>query len=212
MIEPLIYWLDLAGTAIFASSGAVMAARLRMDPFGMIVLASLPAVGGGTLRDLILGVRPVFWVADPNYVLVIVATTLACMLLLNHISRIPERLMLVLDALGLALFCMIGARKALLFQPSWTIAVIMGVMTGVAGGMMRDIVCRQIPLILRKEVYATACIAGCSCYILLAHYWHLDDALAMAIGMAVTALVRLAAIIWQLQLPAFHLQPQRRQR
>lgn len=209
-MSSLIYCLDLAGTAVFASSGAITAARLRMDPFGMIVLAALPAVGGGTLRDLILGVRPVFWVDDPNYLLMIIATALATMLLVNHINRIPERLLLVLDALGLALFCIMGARKALMFQPSYTVAVVMGVMTGVAGGMMRDIVCRQVPMILRKEIYATACIGGCSVYIVLAPIWGVDDSLAMAIAIAATALFRLAAIVWQLQLPAFHLHPQRR--
>ena len=164
-MSELIYVLDLAGTAVFASSGAIMAARLRMDPFGMMVLASLPAVGGGTLRDLILGVRPVFWVADPNYLFVIMATALATMMFVNHLNRIPEKLLLVLDALGLALFCIVGARKSLQFDTSWTIAVVMGVMTGVAGGMMRDIVCRQIPMILRKEIYATACIAGALVFI-----------------------------------------------
>lgn len=203
-MNDVIYLLDLAGTAVFASSGAIMAARLRMDPFGMMVLAALPAVGGGTLRDLILGARPVFWVADPNYLFVIMATALATMMFVNHLNRIPVKLLLVLDALGLALFCIVGARKSLQFDPSWTIAVVMGVMTGVAGGMMRDIVCRQIPMILRKEIYATACIGGCSSYLLLRHAG-VGDATAMAIGMAATALLRLAAIQWQLQLPAFHL-------
>lgn len=200
----VIYLLDLAGTAIFASSGAIMAARLRMDPFGMMVLASLPAVGGGTLRDLILGAKPVFWVADPNYLFMIMSTALATMLFVNHINRIPEKLLLVLDALGLALFCIIGARKSLQFEQSWTIAVVMGVMTGVAGGMMRDIVCRQIPMILRKEIYATACIGGCTAYILLS-YANAGEPLAMICGVATTALLRLAAIQWQLQLPAFHI-------
>ena len=203
-MSELIYVLDLAGTAVFASSGAIMAARLRMDPFGMMVLASLPAVGGGTLRDLILGVRPVFWVADPNYLFVIMATALATMMFVNHLNRIPEKLLLVLDALGLALFCIVGARKSLQFDTSWTIAVVMGVMTGVAGGMMRDIVCRQIPMILRKEIYDTACIGGCTIYILLRHIG-VGEPLAMTAGMAATALLRLAAIQWQLQLPAFHL-------
>lgn len=207
-MNELIYLLDLAGTAVFASSGAIMAARLRMDPFGMMVLAALPAVGGGTLRDLILGARPVFWVADPNYLFVIMATALATMMFVNHLNRIPEKLLLVLDALGLALFCIVGARKSLQFEPSWTIAVVMGVMTGVAGGMMRDIVCRQIPMILRKEIYATACIGGCSAYVLLLHFGA-DDALAMGMGMTATALLRLAAIQWQLQLPAFHLHDKR---
>jgi len=199
----LLYLLDLIGVAFFAASGAMMAARLRMDPFGMIVLAALPAIGGGTLRDLALGVRPVFWVDDPTYVLVIVATALTAMLFINHFNRLPERLVLVVDALGLALFCIIGARKALMFEPSYTIAVVMGVITGVAGGMLRDIVCRQIPMILRKEVYATACIAGCSLYVLCIHLGS-GERLAMLAGMSTTAAIRLAAIAWRLQLPAFH--------
>ena len=126
-MSELIYVLDLAGTAVFASSGAIMAARLRMDPFGMMVLASLPAVGGGTLRDLILGVRPVFWVADPNYLFVIMATALATMMFVNHLNRIPEKLLLVLDALGLAfafvcsflIFQLLNFRLALFITDNW---------------------------------------------------------------------------------------------
>ena len=209
-MDRLFYLADLFGVAVFAITGALMAGRKSMDLFGVLVIAIVTALGGGTLRDLILDNHPVSWIRNDTYIWVASLAAVGTVLWVRMTQPIHERGLLIADAFGLAVFTVIGTEVALQHNMPHSTALIMGVMTGVAGGMMRDIVCRQIPLILRKEVYATACIAGCSCYILLAHYWQLDDALAMAIGMAVTALVRLAAIIWQLQLPAFHLQPQRR--
>ena len=198
----LVYWLDMAGVVVFALSGVILACRSRMDPFGMLVLAAVTGIGGGTLRDLILGVRPVFWVDDPTYLWVILATVGLSVVGFHYIHRLSRVFLPVADAFGLALFTVIGTHKALLNDAPATVAVLMGVLTGVAGGMIRDVLARRVPMVLRQEVYATAAIAGGITYVLL-------DAIAapptptIACALLVTLALRLAAIRWQLSLPVF---------
>ncbi|MGM0785652.1 MAG: trimeric intracellular cation channel family protein [Pseudomonadota bacterium] len=198
----LVYWLDMAGVIVFALSGVILACRSRMDPFGMLVLAAVTGIGGGTLRDLVLGVRPVFWVSDPTYLWVILATVGLSILGFHYIHRLSRVFLPVADAFGLALFTVIGAHKALLLEAPGIVAVLMGLLTGVAGGMVRDVLARRVPMVLRQEVYATASIAGGIVYVALEAL----DAPALAsimIGVATTLSLRLAAIQWRLALPVF---------
>ncbi len=163
----LIYVLDMFGTAVFAASGVLLAGRLRMDPFGIVVLASVTAIGGGTIRDMALGATPVFWITDTAYLWVIFITCLIAMLAIRKPKQMPWYFLPVADAIGLAVFVAIGVEKALRFGASPMVAVIMGVMTGCGGGgVIRDILAREIPMILRTEVYATACILGGVSFIL----------------------------------------------
>lgn len=198
----LIYWLDMAGVIVFALSGVILACRSRMDPFGMLVLAAVTGIGGGTLRDLVLGVRPVFWVSDPTYLWVILTTVGLSILGFHYIHRLSRVFLPVADAFGLALFTVIGTHKALLLEAPGVVAVLMGLLTGVAGGMVRDVLARRVPMVLRQEVYATAAIAGGVVYVTL-------DALAapavltIALALSVTLGLRLAAIHWRLALPTF---------
>lgn len=202
MLSGLIYWLDMAGVIVFALSGVILACRSRMDPFGMLVLGAVTGIGGGTLRDLVLGVRPVFWVTDPTYLWVILATVVFSILGFHYIHRLSRGFLPVADAFGLALFTVIGTHKALLLEAPGVVAVLMGLLTGVAGGMVRDVLARRVPMVLRQEVYATAAIAGGITYVVL-------DALAapgtltVALALLVTLGLRLAAIHWQLALPTF---------
>lgn len=154
--------LDLAGVFVFALTGALAAARKNMDIFGYCVLALLPAVGGGTVRDLVLDV-PVFWVQDSTYVLVAIA---AAILVYVQPVRVGLRLRWIAwaDAVGLALFCVLGASKALQVADDVTVAVTLGVVTAVVGGILRDVVSNEIPLILQREVYATAAMLGSAVY------------------------------------------------
>ncbi len=199
-----IYFFDLCGTAVFALSGALAAGRHRMDPFGVIVLASVTAVGGGSIRDALLGTTPVFWIRDPNYIIVILITVLLTMLLVRKPKKVPQHTLPIADAFGLALFTVIGAEKAISLELGGMIAVVMGLITGVGGGIIRDLLCRQIPMILRTEIYATASILGGICYSLSIHLGVVDKhALVLAIIVALT--IRLAAIRWHLSLPAFDL-------
>jgi uncharacterized membrane protein YeiH len=161
-----LYVLDLFGVAVFAVSGALTAGRKSMDLFGVVVIAVITAVGGGKVRDLLLDRRPIFWIEDPTYLLVCV---LAAGATLAHARflRPPRGSLLVADAFGLAVFTFIGALAAHEAGVPTPIVVLMGTVTGVAGGIMRDVLCREVPLILRREIYATASIAGATVFVVL---------------------------------------------
>ena len=154
-----MYVLDLFGVAVFAVSGALTAGRKSMDLFGVVVIAVITAIGGGTVRDLLLDRRPIFWIEDPTYLLVCVLAAGAT-LAYARLFRPPRHSLLVADAFGLAVFTFIGARMAYEAGVPAPIVILMGTVTGVAGGIMRDVLCTEVPLILRREIYATAAIAG----------------------------------------------------
>ncbi|RCV87204.1 trimeric intracellular cation channel family protein [Billgrantia montanilacus] len=198
----LVYWLDMAGVIVFALSGVILACRSQMDPFGMLVLAAVTGIGGGTLRDLVLGVRPVFWVADPTYLWVILATVGLSVVGFHYIHRLSRVFLPVADAFGLALFTVIGAHKALQLEAPGVVAVLMGLLTGVAGGMMRDLLARRVPMVLRQEVYATASIAGGITYVVL-FALEAPWVLTISLALSMTLGLRLAAIHWHLSLPVF---------
>ncbi|MGF1699732.1 TRIC cation channel family protein [Photobacterium makurazakiensis] len=200
----LIYILDMFGTAVFAASGVLLAGRLRMDPFGVVVLASVTAIGGGTIRDMALGATPVFWVTDPNYLWVIFITCLISMIAIRKPKQMPWYFLPVADAIGLAVFVAIGVEKALRFGATPMVAVLMGVMTGCGGGVIRDVLAREIPMVLRTEVYATACIVGGIVHT-TALYINVDPSVATLAGITTTLTIRLAAIRWHLSLPTFAL-------
>lgn len=155
----ILYLLDLIGTAAFAASGAWLAVRRHMDLFGVLVLGVVTAVGGGTLRDLLLGDVPPFSLQNEIYIYIALAAALVVFVCRNAF-RAFEGPLLYLDAIGLGTFVVIGTTKALDFHLGLLGAVLMGVMTGTAGGVMRDVLANQVPLILRREIYASACIAG----------------------------------------------------
>lgn len=203
-MQQLFHWLDLFGVAVFAITGALMAGRKSMDLFGVLVIALVTALGGGTLRDLILDNHPVSWIRNDSYILVASLAAVGTVLWVRLTRPIPERGLLIADAIGLALFTVYGTEVALQHQVPLSTAVIMGVMTGVAGGVIRDVICNEIPLIFQKEIYATACIAGSLAFIGLLHLG-IDHGLATLIAMLVVLLTRLAAIYWHLALPRFHL-------
>ncbi len=201
-MSEVVYWLDLAGVMVFALSGVIVACRSRMDPFGMLVLAAVTGVGGGTLRDLVLGVRPVFWVTDPTYLWVILAVVGLSVVGFHFIHRVSRVFLPVADAFGLALFTVIGTHKALLLEAPAAVAVLMGLLTGVAGGMIRDVLARRIPMVLQREIYATASIAGGITLVTFAGLGA-PFALSLPVALLVTLLLRLAAIYWHLALPVF---------
>ncbi|KLV04377.1 membrane protein [Photobacterium aquae] len=200
----LIYILDMFGTAVFAASGVLLAGRLRMDPFGVVVLASVTAIGGGTIRDMALGATPVFWVNDTNYLWVIFVTCLISMAAIRRPRHMPWWILPVADAIGLAVFVAIGVEKALRFGATPMVAVIMGVMTGCGGGVIRDVLAREIPMVLRTEVYATACIVGGIVHT-TALTVGVQASVATLAGIITTLVIRLAAIRWHLSLPTFAL-------
>jgi len=194
----LLYWLDLFGVFVFALSGALAADKRGMDLFGFGAIALLPAIGGGTVRDIVLDV-PVFWVNDPTYLWVIVAAALITFAAAPFIQRV-ERDLVWADAVGLSVFCVAGAAKAYPLTLSPTVAVAMGVVTAVLGGIIRDVVCNEIPLVLRQDIYATAAIAGAIVYVALAAAG-LPVPLCLWLGAATCFAVRGSAIVWGWSLP-----------
>ncbi len=204
MDTSLLYVFDLFGTAIFAISGVLLAGRLRMDPFGVIVLGSVTAIGGGTIRDLCLGATPVFWITNTTYLWVILITCLLTMLIVRRPKKIPWWILPVCDAIGLAVFVGIGVEKSLTYQNSAMVAIIMGVLTGCGGGIIRDVLAREVPMVLRSEVYATACIIG-GLFHTLAIAIGCSNSTAFLSGVISTLIIRLGAIRWHLSLPTFAL-------
>lgn len=204
----MLYILDLFGVVVFAISGALVAGRKGMDLLGVMVAAGVTAVGGGTLRDLLLGRLPVFWVRDPIYLYVIVATALATILYTRYF-RLPRYSLLLADAFGLAFFAISGARLAEQAGVAGVVVILMGTMTGVAGGMIRDVLAAKVPLILRKDIYATAAIVGCALYLLLSRLG-LSAPVAAICGMVTIFAIRLVAIYQRLALPQYRLQDDER--
>ncbi len=195
----IIYILDLFGVAVFAVSGALAAGIKRMDVFGVVVVAIVTAIGGGTHRDVVLGVDPVLWTANPLYVIIATGAALATFILPEVVRRAAP-VLLVFDALGLAVFTVIGCQTAVTVGIPYVSVVVMGVITGVAGGVIRDMLCGEIPLVLRKEIYATASIAGGTTFVLLFDAGVRGGAAAL-IAASVTLIIRLIAIRYRLSLP-----------
>lgn len=204
-------FLDFFGIAVFAISGALVAGRKRFDVFGVMVVALITCLGGGTLRDLILDAHPVVWIENTHYLSVGVLAALSTFFWVR-IRHIPLRFLEVCDAVGLAFFTIAGVQKALNLGHSPEICVIMGVMTGVAGGIIRDIVCNEIPLIFHKEIYATAAILGALAFLYLPDVLGVSAGIAAVIGMLTTLSLRLAGIYRGWSLPAFLTQDQSRKR
>jgi len=197
-----LYLFDLIGVGVFAVSGALAAGRRRLDLIGVVVTAAVTAVGGGTIRDLLLDRHPIFWLTDSRYLLVIIGATIATILYVRW-KRVPGVALDVADALGLALFTVTGAQVAERAGMPVITCVLLGTITGAAGGVIRDVLLAQVPHILQRgSLYATAAIAGASAYLALAALG-VSSAVASLAGMACVAVLRLAAIVWRVQLPAF---------
>lgn len=195
----LLYTLDLIGTAAFAASGAWAGIRRNMDLFGVMVLGLVTATGGGTLRDILLGDTPPFCLQDEIYLYIAIGISLATFFLHRHMEWLRYPL-LYFDAVGLGTFVVIGTEKALQFGTGALGAVMLGVMTATAGGMIRDMLANQVPLILRKEVYASACLAGGVLLVGL-QQTALPQTVAWLIAAGLVILVRVLAIRFDWALP-----------
>jgi uncharacterized membrane protein YeiH len=198
------YILELGGVAVFAISGVLAAGRKNLDLLGVAVIAVVTAIGGGTLRDVLLDRHPIFWMSDSAYLWVILAATVVT---LGYVRLwiASRRALLIADALGLAFFTIGGVEIAQQAGHSDLIALLMGTITGVAGGVLRDVLLGEIPLVFRPgRLYATAAIVGAGLYVILAGRGVTKEAAALA-GMGATAGLRLAAIFWRLELPAVRL-------
>lgn len=205
-MPPLIYTLDMVGVAVFAISGALAAGKKKLDLIGVLVLALVTAVGGGTTRDVLLDRHPIFWLKDGNYLFVILSSALLTVAVARW-HRPHRGAMLVADALGLALFSVVGAQIAERQGMPAVAAVLLGTVTGSAGGVVRDVLSGEVPALFQGgNLYATASIVGLSAYFALEDLG-MPRGRASLVAMAAIALLRFAAIRWELRLPVFHLEP-----
>ena len=201
MLQGIAAILDWFGLVVFATTGALVASRKQMDIFGFALLATAAGIGGGTLRDVLLGQLPVFWVQQPAYLLVCVGVA-TVLFFTAHIPQSRLTLLLWLDAVGLALFAVTGAEKAILAGANPVVAVAMGVMTATFGGIIRDILGGETPVILSREIYVSAALLGALVFIAclalgLAH------PVALVSGFAAGFALRAAALHWGWSLPRY---------
>lgn len=196
----LPYYIDLLGTLVFATSGALAASdkNVYKDIFGVTFTGFVTAVGGGTLRDMILGIRPV-WVADGNYLLAITIGVLLAIVFKYYILKY-RRTFFFFDTLGIALYTVVGVQKSLEFGVSPSAAIIMGMFSAVMGGVIRDTLINEIPLIFRKEIYATACLSGAAVFVLL-KLFDVDDNINSLVSVLIIILIRTIAVKYKLALP-----------
>jgi uncharacterized membrane protein YeiH len=196
----LLYGIGLAAVAVNASSGVLEAGRRPFDLFGMVVVALAAALGGGSLRDVLLD-RTVFWIADQSYLIAAIVAGVVTFALVRLV-KLPAKLFLLPDAIGLALFTVSGTQAALAMGAPWLVASLMGVVTGVFGGILRDMLCNEVPLVFSGELYATASWAGALLLVGLIAIGVSTGWAALAAGALVLA-VRLAAIVFKWRLPVF---------
>jgi len=197
----LVEILEILGTLAFASSGATRAIRKQYDLFGLFVLAFVTSIGGGTLRDILIGNLPVEWLSDLTLIVTVIAGTVATYLFNRYMHRL-RWWVFFFDAVGLGLFTMVGLQKALAFGLSPFIAILLGVITASFGGVIRDILSGEVPLLLRNEIYAFASIAGGVLFFIL-RYFGLSSEFDQVICVAVIVAIRVLSMRygWSLRLP-----------
>ncbi len=197
----LILIIDILGTIAFAISGVLTALNKRLDPFGILIIAFVAAVGGGTLRDILIE-APIAWMRNLTYVYVIFGSTIFAVAFRKRLGHI-RRSLLLFDTIGIALYTIVGVEKGIAAGFPPIICIALGTITACFGGVLRDILCNEIPIIFRKEIYATACILGGSAYFLL-HFTPITETFIVIISGAIVFIVRLLAVYFNLSLPSIY--------
>ncbi|MDO4427773.1 MAG: trimeric intracellular cation channel family protein [Moraxella sp.] len=195
----VIYVLDMIGVIACATAGTILAMKKNFDFFGCILVSMVGAIGGGTVRDVILDRHPLFWTQDLSYLIVITITSLLVQLFINHSHKLDLPLKLF-DAVGLSAFSVIGFGVAVKMGYAAPICVLMAVLTSIAGGIMRDMICNEIPLVLQKEIYISASVVGSLSFIVLTHFG-VAKTLADFVMLVVIFIVRMLAIRFDWHLP-----------
>ena len=208
-MEPIVDIIDILGTIAFAISGVITATKKRMDLFGILIVATVTSVGGGTLRDLLIGKSPVTWLLNTTFVYTILVSTVVGVIFRKQLHYVRKSLFLF-DTIGIALYTITGVQMGLLIDLNPVICVALGTITACFGGVIRDILCNEIPVIFRKEIYASACILGGVVYIGLIHFGVTAGLTAVVAGITVVV-VRTLAVVYELQLPSIYTQAEREQ-
>ncbi|MBD1260854.1 trimeric intracellular cation channel family protein [Maribacter polysiphoniae] len=191
--------IDILGAAAFAISGVLVAMEKKLDLFGVLIIAFVTATGGGTLRDVLIGNKPVFWMLNPIYLFTILGAVILAILFVNQLKYLRKTLFLF-DTIGIGLFTMVGIEKGLEAELAPPICIILGTITASFGGVIRDILCNEIPVIFQKEIYATACILGGVSYFLLA-MTPIDSAYSYIVAIMIVIVFRLLAVKFHIALP-----------
>ncbi|MEY8848429.1 trimeric intracellular cation channel family protein [Psychroserpens sp. XS_ASV72] len=194
--------IDILGTVAFAISGVLVALNKKMDPFGVLIIAFVTAVGGGSLRDVLIGIQPVSWMREMTYVYVIFGSTVFAVLFRNKLNYLRKSLFLF-DTIGIGLYTVVGIEKGIVAGLHPIICISLGTMTACFGGVIRDILCNEIPVIFRKEIYATACILGGLTYFLLREFLSDANYVFVIAGVIVIA-TRLLAVRFKISLPSLY--------
>ncbi|WP_179006145.1 trimeric intracellular cation channel family protein [Winogradskyella forsetii] len=194
--------IDILGTIAFAISGALVAMNKRMDPFGVLIIAFVTAVGGGTLRDVMIGVEPVSWMRNMTFVYVIMGSAVFAVVFRKRISYLRKSLFLF-DTIGISLYTVVGIETGLIAGLHPLVCIALGTMTACFGGVLRDILCNEIPVIFRKEIYATACILGGLTYFLLSQFFEDRNFLFVIVAIVVIT-IRLVAVRFKISLPSLY--------
>lgn len=198
----MFYTIDILGTIAFAISGVLVAINKKMDLFGILIIAFVTAVGGGTLRDLLIGDTPVSWMKDMTFSYVIMASAIFAMVFRSKINYLRTSLFLF-DTIGIGLYTVVGIDKGLNAGLHPIICIALGTMTASFGGVLRDILCNEIPVIFRKEIYATACILGGITYFML-RMLPIQDNWVFIIAGSVVIAIRLLAVKFKIALPTIY--------
>lgn len=203
----LLTIVDVLGIIAFAISGVMVGLRKKLDPFGILIVAFVTATGGGTLRDLLLGVRPIFWLHNTLFVYTIIGTVCTAIIFRKYLKMVSTSLFLF-DTIGLGMYTIAGIEKSLVIALDPVICMAIGIITACFGGVIRDILCRRIPVIFRKEIYATACIAGGLTYFAMRYILPHNPEINYSIAIMVIIIIRIIAVKLKLKLPSLYQQRQ----
>jgi uncharacterized membrane protein YeiH len=198
----ILHYLFLLGISVEAISGAIAAGRKRMDFFGVIFIGCITGLGGGMVRDIIFNTHPISWVAHPYYLLYTSAFALLTICIPAKLTRVTK-LFLVLDALGLAAFTIISTQRLLAYGLSDVVSILGGLIAGISGGMLRDILCNDIPLVLRNELYAVVALMGAIIYVVLGHL-DANNNLNITLTVLFIFIARILAIRFHIEVPKFN--------
>ncbi|PQJ81957.1 trimeric intracellular cation channel family protein [Polaribacter glomeratus] len=195
----VIYVIDILGTFAFAVSGALVALDKKFDMFGVLIIAFVTAVGGGMLRDVLIDAHPINWIGNLNYLYTIFTAVVFTFLFKSKIAHLSKT-MFLFDTIGISVFTLLGLEKGLAFDLHPIIALIMGMISAVFGGVLRDVLTNNVPLIFEKEIYASACLAGGIIYLIL-NYFKVDQNINFIISASVVVSIRVVVVRFKLELP-----------
>ncbi|MEH6704686.1 MAG: trimeric intracellular cation channel family protein [Galbibacter orientalis] len=196
------YLIDLLGTVAFAISGVMVAMNKRLDPFGIFIIGFVTALGGGTIRDVLLGISPVTWLINTTYMFVVIGTVILAIIFRSKLKYFNLSLFLF-DTIGIGLYTVVGVEKGVAAGLHPIMCITLGTISACFGGVLRDILCNEIPVIFRKEIYATACILGGISYFILTLF-DIKSNIVFAIPIIVVIVVRLLAVKYKLELPTVY--------